>query len=334
MKTHLRILFGADDRYQLVQQTIDVSAEYFDTVRIVNSGPSELALQFHTLPKNVCIETLNFFCGDLESARNAFLYDVDLGDYVLWLDADERPTKLFLDNIDKIIAETEQRKIWGVRSIGCNHLWADDGRCLHGEWDFNDKYKFPLNAEDYGEKENAFLRGEYPVRPNSSIGRMVKKVSPFISSATNFGGHGNILNYKNNYDMFYAPYPLIHIKHEIMVFQSFVTCTYVNPCLNAPIKDGYKPYVNSVEYKMLREFQIRTGVKSQNDLCKKLHLNIDLKFKNELRSLFESPEFANSVLYDNFFKHYQVWAKRYDLSWKTPPVFCGKPCCRYNNIQL
>lgn len=334
MKTHLRILYGADDRYQIVRQTINVCSDYFSTVKIINSGPKELEKKFDNLPANTSIETLNFFFGDLESARNAFLYDVDVNDWVVWLDADERPSQHFLDNIEKMEFEMEHNRIVSARLPGWNHQWDENGKQLCEEWTYNDPLRFPKDAEDYGLKHLAQMRGESSVIPVPTIGRMVKKLHPFCSAATNFGGHGHIINFKNDHIMRIVMYPIIHLKHDIMVHQSFVTCTYVNPCLNAPIKNGYKPYVNSIEYKKLREFQLKTGVRTQNDLCFKLHLHPDIQFKNEFKDLCLCEEFRNSVLYDNFFKLYHVWAEKYDLSWKTPPIFCGKVCCKYKNIQL
>ena len=67
MKIHLRILYGADDRFLFVKNTIDVCQKYFDTIRVVNTGPIELEKQFQDLPSNVVVETLNFCCGDLEA---------------------------------------------------------------------------------------------------------------------------------------------------------------------------------------------------------------------------------------------------------------------------
>lgn len=334
MKIHLRILYGADDRFQIVKQTIDVCKDYFDTIKIVNSGPIELERKFNDLPNNTSIETLNYFFGDLESARNALIHDVDLGDYILWLDADERPSQSLLDNLDKIIFKLEKTGIYSGRFPGWNHLWDDNGKQLCEKWDYNNELRFPKDALDYGKKHIDYLEGKTHIMPVPTIGRMVKKLHDFTSANTNFGGHGNIINYKDNIDMHIIMHPIIHLKHNIMVYQSLVTCTYVNPCLNAPIKNGYKPYINSIEYKILRDFQNRTGVKTQNDLCNKLHLNFDKSFKDEFKELCLIPEFKNSELYDNFFKYYHIWAGMYDLSWKTPPIFCGEICCKYKNIQL
>jgi hypothetical protein len=234
--------------------------------------------------------------------------------------------------LEEIVAYSNKCGIVGVRLPGCNHLWKDGKR--HGHWNFNNRYDFPFDAEDYARKMSDYHEKRHPHGPIGTIGRMMKKTSVHFSANTNFGGHGMIINHKNNFDMFCTRFPIVHLKHEIMVFQSHCTCTYVNPCLNAPVKDGYKPYAKSVEYKKLRDFQKRTGVKTQNDLCERLHIHPDQRFKEELKELFLCEEFKNSQLFDNFFKHYHVWAGKFDCSWATPAIYCGESCCRYNHIQL
>lgn len=70
MKKHLRILYGADDRFELVKETIGVCLGYFDTIRISNSGPRSLSEKLRkSLHPSVVVEDLNHFLGDLDSAR-------------------------------------------------------------------------------------------------------------------------------------------------------------------------------------------------------------------------------------------------------------------------
>jgi hypothetical protein len=333
MRVHVRILYGADDRFQMVRQTIDVCHPYIHSIRVVNTGPVELASKFKDLPPNTTIDNFNFFFGDLESARNAMLYDVDVGDYVLWLDADERPSQLLLENFEEIERTLDSRGIWSVRFPALNHNWNKHGTPCHDKWELNNRDLFPFDAFDYGDKWLRAERGQGPF-PLATTGRMVKKQSHRLGANTNFGGHGNILNVRDVHDMVVTRFPLCHLKHDLMCYQSCATSTYVNPCLNAPIKDGYRPYIQSSQYRSLREFQKRTGVKTQNDLCYKLHLNPDAVFKASLKELFMNEDFKTCTLYENYFRLYHIWADEYDCSWKTPNTFCGRQCCHYKHIQL
>ena len=53
MKKHLRLLYGADDRFQFVSETVKFCHEYFDTVRILNTGLKEFGDNFKNLAEIV-----------------------------------------------------------------------------------------------------------------------------------------------------------------------------------------------------------------------------------------------------------------------------------------
>jgi hypothetical protein len=347
MKIHLRILYGADDRFEIVKHTLNVCQGYFDTIKLINSGPVELYNKLTTiLPNNGSVEQLNYYCGDIESARNAFLYDVDIDDWVFWLDADERPSQHLLNNLDKIIKESDQRDIFIVKPTFISHYFLNnkqhtDWKNMYGikgaDWDFEDTDVFAKNAEDYGDLHIKYNNKKTPYIPIPTVCRLFKKKTHFASADSNFGGHGQILNYRGDIRTFYVPYAINHLKHEIMVYQSCTTCVYFNPTFNANTLNSRKHYMASLEYKKLREFQKKTGVKTQNDLCNNLYINPNFEFKEQFKELCECEEFKNSNLENNLFKHYpEFWSKRYDLNWETPfhDMYCGKLCCKYNNIQL
>lgn len=331
MKIHLRILYGADDRFLFVKNTIDVCQKYFDTIRIVNAGPIELEKKFQNLPPNVVVETMNFFCGDLEVARNCFLYDVDVNDYVLWLDADERPTQYLLDNLKNIVDVCESNNRFIVRFPFISHHWAGHTNdIIHpkGEYCKDFTYNFDSYPIDH---ENYILN---PPKGTPVCDRFFKKTRHQCSAQTNFGGHGAIYNTSWEDLWIYVRYPINHYKPDVAIYQSATTSVYFNPCINISTIDGVSTYLNSDEYKMLREFQVRTGVVTQNDLCYKLHINFDKEFKEEFKLLCENPKFINSNLLSNSFGHWSKWSTLYDLSWETPHVYCGGECCKYGSSQF
>jgi len=331
MKLHLRILYGADDRFLFVKNTIDVCQKYFDTIRIVNAGPIELVKKFQNLPKNVVVETLNFYCGDLEAARNCFLYDVDINDYVLWLDSDERPTQYLLDNLKNIVNICETNNRFVVRFPFIPHHWAaHTNDILHpkGEYCKDFTYNFDSYPIDH---ENYLLKSH---KANPITDRFFKKTRRQCSAVTNFGGHGSIYNTSSDDPWIYVRYPICHYKPDVTIYQSATTSVYFNPCINISTIDGVSTYLKSDEYKILREFQTRTGVITQNDLCYKLHINFDRQFKDEFKSLCENPKFVNSDLLSNSFSQWAKWSTLFDLSWETPQVYCGGECCRYENFQF
>jgi hypothetical protein len=323
-----------------VKNTIDVCQKYFDTIRVVNTGPIELEKQFQDLPSNVVVETLNFYCGDLEASRNCFLYDVDINDYVLWLDSDERPTQYLLNNLKNIIHTCESSNSFIVRFPFIPHHWDAHTNVIRfpvGESCKDFMYNFdsyPIDHADWCMKSIRFHTNQSNINPNVAVDRFFKKTRHQCSAVTNFGGHGGIYNTSSEEPWVYVRYPICHYKPDIAIYQSATTSVYFNPCINISISDGVSEYLNSEEYKILREFQKRTGVITQNDLCYKLHLNLDKQFKDEFKLLCENSKFVNSTLLSNLFTHWSKWSTLFDLSWETPHVYCGGECCKHENLQF
>jgi len=92
MKKHLRILYGCDDRFDIVINTVNVCEKYFDSITILNSGPAEFYEKLtNAVTGKVVVRQLNKFL-EIESCRRAMVDDVPENEWVLWLDADERPS--------------------------------------------------------------------------------------------------------------------------------------------------------------------------------------------------------------------------------------------------
>ena len=320
MKKHLRILYGADDRRELVRDTLSVSYKYFDSVRVVNCGPTRFDVS--DISPNIIVEQIPHFHGDIGMCRKHFFYDVDLGDWVLWLDSDERPSQRLLDHLDEVIASCEEKNRDVCRVSFLPHEYT-------AEW---------LNGyEDYYLDWDALTpktREEYPgKRHPPSTDRLVKK-SQFTHSVSLFGGHGGIYNLTSE-DWGWSPYFILHFKHTLTITQSAVTSVYFNPCINTSWRTACRDVLNLPQMEALRKFQKRTGVITQNDLCVKLHMEKDVAFKMEFKEfcLTEAmqPD-ADSIAFSYFGK----WARHHDLSWETPSFrnHCKKDCCKHENSIL
>ena len=135
MKKVLSILYGIDDRYEMVKRTILVCEPYFDKIHIVNSGVIEFEDKLKSISNKIEIRTIENYHGDKEFCWRAHFYGLDQGDWVLWLDSDERPTQDLLDDIDNIIKECESSKKTNVRFLSCTH-YLNDGKLKFDELDF------------------------------------------------------------------------------------------------------------------------------------------------------------------------------------------------------
>ena len=101
MKKHLRILYGCDDRYELTTNTVKVCRPFFNSIKILNSGPVEFRnrLQQGVGSDIEVLQLKQFF--EIETCRRAQIRDIPYDDWVMWLDADETPSPILLFNLDK-----------------------------------------------------------------------------------------------------------------------------------------------------------------------------------------------------------------------------------------
>src|SRR5574343_638480 len=99
MKIHLKVIYGCDDRHAIAKFVPELCHQYVDSVTIYNCGVKAYGDKFINLPPNCRVEYFDGFMGDMESVLRGILQSVPEGDWFMWLDADEIPSQLLLDNI-------------------------------------------------------------------------------------------------------------------------------------------------------------------------------------------------------------------------------------------
>ena len=340
MKKHLRILYGSDDRFQLVKETIDVCYGYFDTIRISNTGPKTLSIKLREcLPSSVIVEDLDHFLGDLDSARRSLYYDLPENDWFMWLDSDERPTQILLDNLDNLISDAEKENASFISFYNFHHQYDENSRNYNlnefGGYPWKWMHLYFSYKDWYPKNKDEALERHIPHWP-----RMCKKTQ-YTQVHNNFGGHGGIFSNLNYQNYIFSQYPMNHYKHDIMIYQSHVTSTYFNIGINlSSNKFNIVDFIiKSPQYQLIRNFQKETGVYLNNDLCRMLHIEKNEYFRKKMIELSNNPilsdESYHKDLYSwTYYKSWGVWANKYNLNWETPIFNCGFECCKYKNIQL
>lgn len=323
MKKHLRILYGADRRTEIVKNTIEICKNYFDTIRVLNTGPKEFESYFTDLPKNTSIETSEAFFGDLEMTRWNFLHDVDINDWVLYLDADERPSQLILHNLDFIIFDCEKHGYLKCRFPWVEHQAENPGVINH--YHNVIKTTYPTNRKEWtGPKGSGVYAKDI----------FVKKVED-IHPITNFGGHGgycSTVEYTVEKDNYFSHF-VNHYKSQLAIHQSIVLSTWFSPFINVGTEFQKKYWEECKCFHLLVEFRKNNNVIMQNDLVRKIIIDKDEVFKSKLKQFLLQEEFKNSSDYYHWYKSYYIWANDYDCSLETPNSYCGMSCCNYDGIQ-
>jgi hypothetical protein len=317
MKKHLRILYGCDDRFEITKKTVELCQGHFDTITILNSGPIEF---FEKLRNNLSANVIQFnkFI-ELESARRALFCNIPINDWVLWLDADERPSKELLENIDNIITIAENG---GKNSIAM--IWQEhcDGRVCH--------VTKPLPTLD----DLRDTSGPYFMAPK------LVKIEGDLFFNTNFGSHEICRNVSER--ILRVPYIVHHFKSHVQYCQSILYSGYFNPFVHVNISNIniLKTCINLPEFIKLRELQKKYNVYTSNDLVKKIKIEKNKDFIDEIKQLFltfpgiddynnQSSSYvfvSNKEHYISFVQMHRL-AHLYDLSLDTPNYECTEECC-------
>lgn len=316
MKKHLRLCYGADDRFDYVKGTVIVSIDHFDTIRIVNTGPKyfEKKLKEISDSEKLLVNTIEPFYGDLELVKGNYLKDIDENDWFLWLDADERPSQSLLNNLDNIIDECEK-----LGYVKCRFPWLQ-----------HEKENANCTLESYNHICKSFPTTPLEFQNSSGIYAkdvLIKKIKN-LSPNSNFGGHGSYTP-ENDKHTNYKKYIINHYKSNLAKEQSLIYSTWFLSFINVNT-NNQKEFINNPCYQSLLKFRKENDVVLQNDMIERLRCN-DLEFKEKLKNLLLSDIFKNAT---DWYSYYYRWASIYNCSVESDTLYCGGKCCKYNNIQL
>jgi hypothetical protein len=322
MKLHLRILLGPDRRYSLIKRTTDICINYFDTIGVLNAGPELFYEEFKSLVSagvNV-IHHPDFF--DIECGRRHMIADVPENDWVLWLDGDETPSLMFLQNMRRIVDECEMNGYNVVLLPWYLHM---DGKPEH-EYNF---FFEQLAARDLYEFQNT--KKQY-----FSPKRFIKNVKDkYVQS--NWGAHE--LYKLTNEKITYYGYVINHFKSMHDWAQSPVWHLFMNPLVhNLVTADQIKDVMELDIYKKVESVKIKHNVFTSAEFIERIVLN-DVEFIDDFKLIFSDMKDLNLNLHDqtdlkNIYRMYQFvksFIDKYQFNFKLNPVYCPCDCicCHY-----
>ena len=313
IKKNLSILVGADNRYPIVNHTLQVCNRFFDLITIIYNCPSEyMHLYEFNKYQNVHVIHIDGFIGEFESCIQAMFDNSPKNEWLLRLDADETPSAQLINELDGLIERADKMGECVGRIPYVEHFY-DDSSLISYRTNPVDLNKIPKDWD------------ELQTKPWFCAPRLIKNTDVYIT--TNFGGHETVW-YKNidsNSKILYSPNFIIHHKSSLALNQSKLYHLYTTPWQHIDFSD-WKRIRDSIEYKTLREFQDKWDVYTSNELSLKFYYNDEL-FISDLKEMLNS--FSKSEL--NSFK----WMSDIKdcLSTETKFYKCkDKLCCDYENI--
>ena len=314
MKINLAILYGIDDKFFIVKNTIEKYSKFFDKIIIINTGGTFTFDKLKSIKnRKIEIYNQNMMWGDTDSSRRYALNLCDYGDWMFWLDSDECPTKILLDNLQNIVLDSESEKCPNIRFPSTNHMWDS----LNGGFDGTHNVFCPsCSYYGYDEKNS--------IQPKSFIfNRMLKKIDGayFFSSC---GGHSQFSVPNDIWK--YSNYPINHYKTSKTCSISAVLHTWSSMRPNFTLYRDIKQLYNSAEYQIHSEFKKVHDVGTPNKLICKL-MN-DLSFKEILKNTYYTNIMEKSKFHF-FYIYYLIRDYNFDFVDDVGSFRCGLDCCKY-----
>lgn len=316
MNINLAILYGIDDKYSIVKKTIDRCHGYFDRIIIINTGGVYTSQKLkNIICSKIEIYEQDFLWGDTDSSRRYALNLCDKNDWLFWLDSDECPTKMLLENLTSLVTEAEKFGYGNIRFPSSNHIFD----IINGSV-VNISIHNPYKEGGAG----------YPYQYNTSLkndtflfNRMIKNIDGayFISSC---GGHSQF-GQKNDQWM-YSNYLINHYKSYKNIYVSGMLHTWSSMRPNVTLYKKIIELHNSDEYVIHNNFKRDNNVTTSTKLVTKLIT--DSTFKDKMKKcyyndLFKYSKFDYRCIYE--------WIHTYnmDIVNNDGDFICQMNCCTY-----
>jgi len=292
-KVHLRIVYGADERYSLVRNTILTHHKYFDSVLIWNSGPDENSKVFDNLLLHVPnLKVFNYgkcyHMTNPEDATRGFTMDIPDGEWLLYLDSDWRLPESFLINMRKEIDIMEKENF--------NHLFST--QIGHHNGPITNSWE--AGKSNYTQEQiDGIIKQTNTDSYGQPILQRVDKKNIWCDSF--IGNHGYMLH---------VPYNKKHLQHMYHFHirnynpesycQSMVPLSWWYMGHHVFPTEDHVYIQNSWEYRRFEQFKENHKCYTSNELFRRIKNN-DEKFLKDLEKMFlgfeDSKIFACKQMY-------------------------------------
>jgi hypothetical protein len=306
MNLHLRILYGPDNRAEIVKQTIRVCRPHFCTIRLLNTGRHENASQFCE-PPSLQVTNLSFWYNDTENVIRNMWSDVPEDDWMMWLDSDERPSQAFLTGLESIAHESHRDGINQLRFPSVLHSISSPPS--HSEASYDSLVLANANNSPYT-----------PLRVTR-----VNRDKMYLNSA--MGVHTTLIR-KDTRDRIY-PYIIHHLKNYHPELGG-VLYGFAHPQCNFD-RSMFGEILASWEYEAFEALKHKYTCFDSTSFLQLL--DDDEQGTQQFRELFLSYRDSKYEC----FRYMYLIASKWNMKFVTNPIpaYCGGVCCRYNNgIQL
>lgn len=290
MPVHFCTMTGRDNMGYLLKDTVKYVSPYVASIQIVDTGSTDNTKELGKLPK-VKIHNIPSWSGDWVQAYMTAIKDIPNNDWFLFMDSDEVPCKLLLENLEKVVAEGNNKQANKIGLRSNQHLYDWDGKLMYTQ--------LPGIKADPDPKTNHWRKYV-----------LCKKTTDILAKAT--GGHCGY-HYKAE-KIVPAPGMMYYNHYKSLYTQgrSRFTHGFQYPFSFNGLKDD-----ESV--KLINEFKSKTGLKTVDNFLQ--YLEGEMPQTDLFAEWKKYPQGHNkNEVYDILIRHK---LKRF------MPGFCAGECCKY-----
>lgn len=158
---HWCTMCGADNKYEMLKETIQIIEPYFDEIHIVDNGSTDETPSLVELSPKVTYQRIDNWNNDWTLCYFDAIKNVRYGEWFIFNDSDERPSPKLLKHLREVTQQADATGINTLSVSSCCHFYNDNGAC-------STNYKSVLTSDGFT-KDN-----------------FVKRLNMKISA---FGGH-------------------------------------------------------------------------------------------------------------------------------------------------
>ncbi len=127
---HWCTMCGADNRYEMLKETIEIIEPYFDQIHIVDNGSTDATPTLALLSPKVIYTRLENWDGNWPKCYFESIRGVCEGEWFIFHDSDERPSPEFLKNLKTITQWANRYRFNTIGVQSCHHSYSDDGAVI------------------------------------------------------------------------------------------------------------------------------------------------------------------------------------------------------------
>ncbi|MBI3901248.1 MAG: glycosyltransferase [Chlamydiia bacterium] len=119
---------GADNRYEMLRDTIEKIEPYFDKIHIIDNGSTDSTPRLADYSSKIIYKRIDHWDGNWTTCYYEAIKEICENEWFIFHDSDERPSPQFLKNLRKIVRWADQGNLNVLAVQSCHHHYDDRGQ--------------------------------------------------------------------------------------------------------------------------------------------------------------------------------------------------------------